>query len=217
MIIMIVFSSFFPAAETEAHSVWSMYVSEDVSSEPPWWSLRACADLEQTPWCPPLSSRSTLIGTALAPWGCDDAAGGRCAATVLLALTVAQCAHKIGTRWEYTLYLCVWVCEAMLFHSAARSQISYQKIYHFSSPRFSQGKKIEQTSVKVCVCGSSACRDNCCFRQRRAEPPPPPPKHQNHHYETKFITSTPGHEVIKLCQSWRSSSFMHTMLLMLGF
>lgn len=152
MIIMIVFSSFFPAAETEAHSVWSMYVSEDVSSEPPWWSLRACADLEQTPWCPPVSSRSTLIGTALAPWGCDDAAGGRCAATVLLALTVAQCAHKIGTRWEYTLYLCVWVCEAMLFHSAARSQISYQKIYHFSSPRFLRGKKLSKhQSRSVCV------------------------------------------------------------------
>lgn len=182
MIIMIVFSSFFPAAETEAHSVWSMYVSEDVSSEPPWWSLRACADLEQTPWCPPVSSRSTLIGTALAPWGCDDAAGGRCAATVLLALTVAQCAHKIGTRWEYTLYLCVWVCEAMLFHSAARSQISYRKIYHLSSPRFSQGKKIEQTSVKVCVCVAHQPAGITAASGRGVQ------NHLHHHQNTKTTT-----------------------------
>lgn len=99
----------------------------------------------------------------------------------------AHCSTVCSKNWHtvgiHTVLMCV--CEAMLFHSAARSQISYWKIYHLSSPRFSQGKKIEQTSVKVCVCGSSACRDNCCFRQRRAEPPPPPPKHQNHHYETK--------------------------------
>lgn len=169
MIIMIVFSSFFPAAEAEAHSVWSMYVSKDVSSEPPWWSLRACADLEQTPWCPPVSSRSTLIGTALAPWGCDDATGGRCAATVLLALTVAQCAHKIGTRWEYTLYLCVCVCVRPCFSTQQHAhKYHIEKSTTLAHLVFLRGKKIEQTSVKVCVCCSSACRDNCCFRQRRA-------------------------------------------------
>lgn len=179
MIIMIVFSSFFPAAETEAHSVWSMYVSEDVSSEPPWWSLRACADLEQTPWCPPVSSRSTLIGTALAPWGCDDAAGGRCAATVLLALTVAQCAHKIGGNTH-----CIYVCECV---RPCFSTQQHAHKYHIKKSTtlahlvFLRGKKLSKhQSRSVCVAHQPAGITAASGRGVQ--------NHLHHHQNTKTTT-----------------------------